>query len=71
MTATSPGLTSKVETLVLEQIRALTKPGVMDKRDLLEYHLRHYQIMQLYREIDRAKRRFDAPAARTLTKSLP
>jgi hypothetical protein len=68
MTATCPSLTLKVETLVREQIRALTKPGVMDKRDILEYHLRHYQIMQLYREIDEAKRWFDAPVARALRK---
>ena len=48
MAATSHSLKSEVEELFLEQIHAFKQSAAMDDRDLLEYHLRHYQIMSLY-----------------------
>ncbi|HWX92073.1 MAG TPA: hypothetical protein VNY29_05525 [Terriglobales bacterium] len=53
MTATSQVLEHEVNDLVLEQIFAFKEPtGLKDNR-LLEYHLRHLRIMNLYHELDR------------------
>jgi len=52
MTATSHSLKREVNDLVLEQVHALKQPVKIDDRELLEYHLRHLQIMMLYRELD-------------------
>lgn len=53
----SYNLTNELNVLVLEQIRTLKRVGAMKDSDLFEYHLRHYQIMALYHELDRAKAR--------------
>jgi len=55
MTATSPSLKREVEELIADQVRLFKQPVSLDDRDLLEYHLRHYFIMTLYRELDRGK----------------
>src|SRR5215469_16875368 len=56
MAATSHSLKSEVEELVLEQIHVFKQSAAMDDGDLLEYHLRHYQIMSLYGQLDRLAR---------------
>ena len=53
MAASFPVVRHEVEELVLEQIRAFKQPRDLDDHDIFEYHLRHYQIMTLYREMDR------------------
>ena len=50
---TSDCLQRELEELVLEQIYALKKTSAMNERDILEFHLRHYQIVMLYRRLDR------------------
>lgn len=55
MVATSPSPMREVEQLIAEQIRLFKQSVSLDDRDLLEYHLRHYFIMTLYREMDRDK----------------
>jgi|HubBroStandDraft_2_1064218.scaffolds.fasta_scaffold614946_2 hypothetical protein len=55
MVATSPSLKREVEELIADQVRLFKQPVSLDERDLLEYHLRHYFIMTLYRELDRGK----------------
>jgi hypothetical protein len=45
-----------MEELVSQQIQAFKNCATMDDRDLFEYHLRHYRIMALYREMDRIAR---------------
>ena len=52
----APSLQQEVEELVLEQIRAFKQSRNMDEGDIFEFHLRHYQIMALYREMDRVTR---------------
>jgi len=42
----------EVEQLVLEQIRMFARPEKMNDMEILEYHLRHYRIFELYREMD-------------------
>ena len=54
MATTSHGLRNEVEELVLEQIRAFKEVRTLDDRDILEYHLRYYQIMALFRQLDRS-----------------
>ena len=54
MAATS--LKRELEALVLEQIHALKQEATLNERDIFEYHLRHYQIMALYGQLDRASR---------------
>ncbi len=56
MAATSPSLQRELEALVLEQIHALKQQARLNERDIFEYHLRHYQIMMLYRQLDRGSR---------------
>jgi hypothetical protein len=56
MAATSPSLKSEVEELVLEQIRAFKQSAAMYDLDIFEYHLRYYQIMVLYGQLDRLAR---------------
>ena len=60
MAATS--LKRELEALVLEQIHALKQEAKLDERDIFEYHLRYYQIMVLYGQLDRASRPDDAAA---------
>jgi hypothetical protein len=55
MAATSPSPKREVEELIADQIRLFKQPVSLDDRDLLEYHLRHYFIMTLCRELDRGK----------------
>ncbi len=60
MTATSPGLKREVNDLVLEQIRAFKRSSTITDSELLEYHLRHLQIMILYRRLDQVARNGNA-----------
>jgi len=53
MNTSSHSLQREVKNLVLEQIFAFKEPTDLDDRLLLEYHLRHLQIMTLYRELDK------------------
>jgi hypothetical protein len=46
-------LQHEVERLVLEQIRTLKQPAKMNDSEILEYHLRHCQIMALYHAMKR------------------
>jgi len=46
----------EVNDLVLEQIYLLKQPANLTDSELLEYHLRHLQIMTLYRKLDQAVR---------------
>jgi hypothetical protein len=52
MAATSPSLQRELEALVLEQIHALKQRARLNERDIFEYHLRHYKIMMLYRQLE-------------------
>jgi len=58
MIATSHSLLREVDNLVLEQIHLLKEPISLTDPQIFEYHLRHQQIMQLYRELDCLKERF-------------
>ena len=49
----SHSLQREVKNLVLEQICAFKERPDLDDRLLLEYHLRHLQIMSLYRDLDK------------------
>ncbi len=51
----APSLEQKIEQLVVEQIHMFKQPAKMDNEEIFEYHLRHYQIMLLYGEMDRSK----------------
>jgi hypothetical protein len=51
----APSLEQKIEQLVVEQIHMFKQPAKMDSGEIFEYHLRHYQIMLLYGEMDRSK----------------
>jgi len=53
MAATDLSLKNEVESLVLEQIHAFKQAATMSELDILEYHLRHYQIMTLFIQLDR------------------
>lgn len=55
MAATSPSPMREVEQLIADQVRLFKQSVRLEGRDLLEYHLRHYRIMTLYREMDRDK----------------
>lgn len=57
MTTTRPRPKDEVNDLVLEQIYLFKQPANLTDANLLEYHLRHLQIMTLYRELDQAMRR--------------
>ena len=61
--ATSPSLKREVNDLVLEQIHAFKQPADITDSQLLEYHLRHLQIMTLYRQLDRVAKTGDGPSA--------
>lgn len=50
MTATRQSPHSELDERVLEQICALNQAAVMNDCDILEFHLRHRQIMRLYRQ---------------------
>jgi len=63
MMATSPSLKREVNDLVLEQIHAFKQPADITDSQLLEYHLRHLQIMTLYRQPDRVAKTGDGPSA--------
>lgn len=52
MTVTSPRLRHDMDDLILEQIHALKERSSLTDAQIFEYHLRHQQIMQLYRELD-------------------
>lgn len=56
MAATSHSLKRELEALVLEQIHALKQSATLNERDIFEYHLRHYQIIVLYRQLERGSR---------------
>jgi hypothetical protein len=61
MAATS--LQRELTVLVLEQIHALKQEATLNEHDIFEYHLRHYQIMVLYGQLDRTSRPDDAAAS--------
>ena|ERR1035438_774125 len=61
MTAISPSLNHEVSDLVLEQIHLFKQPFDLSDSELLEYHLRHLQIMTLYRELDEVARKMRQP----------
>jgi len=52
MTATSPCLRHDVDDLILEQIHTFKEPARLTDSEIFEYHLRHRQILELYRELD-------------------
>jgi hypothetical protein len=52
----TPSLAQQIDELVLEQIRTFKESVTMDDEGILEYHLRHYQIMTLYKEMDRHRK---------------
>jgi len=52
----TPSLAQQIEELVLEQVRTFKESVTMDYEGILEYHLRHYQIMTLYKEMDRNRK---------------
>jgi hypothetical protein len=54
--ATPPRPKDQINDLVLEQIYLFKQPTNMTDSQLFEYHLRHLQIMTLYRKLDRAVR---------------
>jgi hypothetical protein len=66
MAVTSDSLQRELEELVLEQIYALKQTSAMSDRDILEFHLRHYQIVMLYRRLDR-----NATVGRSRTADFP
>jgi len=43
----------ELEELVSQQIQAFKDGETMEDRDIFEYHLRHFRIMAIYREVDR------------------
>src|SRR5262249_21492859 len=56
MSAINTNHKHELEELVSQQIHVLKNVAPMDDRDIFEYHLRHFRIMALYREIDRIAR---------------
>ena len=50
-----PSLSQQIDELVLEQIRTFKETASLNDDEIFEYHLRHYQIMLLYAEMDQAK----------------
>jgi len=46
----------EAEELISQQIQAFKNAATMEDGDILEYHLRHFRIMVLYREMDRIAR---------------
>jgi hypothetical protein len=53
MTVTSQVLKREMDDLVLEQVIVFKEATDLRDRQLLEYHLRHFRIMTLYRELDK------------------
>ena len=45
----------QIEDLIVEQIRIFKQPAKMCEADLFEFHLRHYEINVLYREIAQSR----------------
>ena len=56
-----PSLEQEVEQLVAEQIRIFKETEHMSDSDIVEYHLRHYRILLLYRERERMATAKDDP----------
>jgi hypothetical protein len=56
MAAIKPSHHHELEELVSQQIQVFKNVATMDARDIFEYHLRHFRIMTLYREVDRISR---------------
>jgi hypothetical protein len=56
-----PSFEQEVEQLVVEQIRKFKKTERMSDSDIVEYHLRHYRILFLYRERERMATTKDDP----------
>jgi hypothetical protein len=54
MAEASLSLKRVVEELILEQISAFKQSSELSAEEPLEYHLRHYQIMELYHQLDDA-----------------
>jgi hypothetical protein len=54
MAEASLNLKRVVEELILEQISAFKQSSELSPEEILEYHLRHYQIMELYHQLDDA-----------------
>lgn len=46
----------EMEELLSQQIQTFKSGAKMNDREIFEYHLRHFRIMALYREIDRMAR---------------
>jgi hypothetical protein len=57
----APSPEQEVEQLVLEQIRIFKQTEHMSDSDIVEYHLRHYRILFLYRERKRMATAKDHP----------
>jgi hypothetical protein len=53
MAAINPRQKREVQELASHQIQAFKNVATMDDRDTFEYHLRHFRIMALHREMDR------------------
>jgi len=47
-------LKRELEDLILEQIYVLKQTAIMTDLDIFEFHLRHYQIMVLFKRLDRS-----------------
>jgi hypothetical protein len=56
MTVTNKTLKREVEDLILEQIYVLKQAAAMTDRDIFDFHLRHYEIVMLFRRMDHGKR---------------
>jgi len=56
MTVTSPSVQHQVDDLILEQIHTFKEPNTLSAAQIFEYHLRHRQLMELLRELDKVKR---------------
>jgi len=56
MTVTDPSLQQEVNNLILEQILLFKEPNSLSDPQIFEYHLRHRQLMELMRELDKLKR---------------
>src|SRR5215469_17457154 len=53
MTGIDPNDMCELEQLVSQQIQAFKDGETMDDHDIFEYHLRHFRIMAIYREMNR------------------
>jgi hypothetical protein len=51
-----PSPRQELEQLVLDQIQTFSQSAKMTDAAILEYHLRYYRIVTLYRETDRIAR---------------